>query len=84
MHAALESLGTEDFLVALPALRAAFAGFPPRERGAIAGLVAPLLGLAPAQRQQLLVLRQGAGALLDAKRIEAQALAWAREFGVQR
>jgi hypothetical protein len=84
VHAALESLGTEDFLVALPALRAAFAVFPPRERGAIAGLIAPLLGLAPAQRLQLLALRHGADALLDAKHIEAQAMAWAREFGVQR
>ncbi|WP_374436639.1 DUF5682 family protein [Inhella sp.] len=82
VHAALEGLGHEDFLVALPALRAAFAGFPPRERGAIADLVAPLLGLPPAQRQQLLKLRQGTQALLDAKRIEAQALAWAREHGV--
>ena len=64
-------------VLALPALRAAFADFPPRERGAIAERVAPLLGLPPAQRGRLLQLGPGAQALLDAKRIEAQALAWA-------
>lgn len=82
VHAALQALGDEDFLLALPALRAAFAGLPPRERGAIAARVAPLLGLAPAQQRRLLAVSPGAEALLDAKRIEAQALAWAREHGV--
>lgn len=82
VHVALQSLGDEDFLLALPALRAAFADFPPRERGAIAERVAPLLGLPPAQRGRLLQLGPGAQALLDAKRIEAQALAWASAHGV--
>lgn len=82
VHIALEAVGHEDFLVALPPLRAAFGWFPPRERGALAAHVAQLLGLATEQRLQLLTLRQGAGALLDAKRVEAQALQWAREFGV--
>jgi Family of unknown function (DUF5682) len=82
VHIALDAVGHEDFLVALPPLRAAFGWFPPRERGAIAEHVARLLGLNTAQRLQLMSLREGAGALLDAKRVQAQAMQWAREFGV--
>jgi Family of unknown function (DUF5682) len=82
VHIALDAVGHEDFLVALPPLRAAFGWFPPRERGAIAAHVARLLGLNSEQRLALTTLREGAGALLDAKRIEAQALQWAREFGL--
>jgi hypothetical protein len=84
VHAAVESMSTEDFLVALPQLRAAFSWFPPRERSTIAALVAKLLGLSSAERNQLVTLRQGADALVDAKRIEAQALAWAKALGVIR
>jgi hypothetical protein len=43
-----------------------------------------LLGLSSAERNQLVTLRQGADALVDAKRIEAQALAWAKALGVIR
>ncbi len=60
----------------------AFGWFPPRERGAIAAHVARLLGLDAGQQQRLLQLRDGSDALLDARRIEAQALAWAREIGL--
>lgn len=84
IHAALDSMGVEDFLVALPALRSALGWFPPRERGALAAHVAKLLGLNAGQQQRLLTLRDGGQALLDARRIEAQALAWAREYGVMR
>lgn len=82
VHAALEGMGDEDFLVALPQLRNAFAWFPPRERGALAAQVAALLGLGAAGQQQLLRLREGTAALLDARRIEAQALAWAQAIGL--
>lgn len=82
VHTALDAVGHEDFLVALPPLRAAFGWFPPRERGAIAEHVARLLGLPAGQRLQLLALRQGADALLDARRVEAQAMAWARGLGL--
>jgi hypothetical protein len=82
INAALESMSPEDFLVALPRLRAAFAWFPPRERGALGALIAGVLGLSHAERHQLLLLRQGADAFIDARRIEAQALAWARELGI--
>ncbi|HEY8880625.1 MAG TPA: DUF5682 family protein [Roseateles sp.] len=82
IHAAIEGMGVEDFLVALPSLRAALGWFPPRERGALALHVARLLGLGAGQQQRLLRLREGADALLDARRVEAQALAWAREIGL--
>jgi hypothetical protein len=82
IHAALDGMGVEDFLVALPALRAAIGWFPPRERGALAAHVAKLLGLHAGQQQRLLSLREGAEALLDIRRVEAQALAWAREIGL--
>ena len=82
VHTALDAVGHEDFLVALPPLRAAFGWFPPRERGAIAAHVARLLGLPADQHLQLVALRQGAEALLDARRVEAQALQWAREMGL--
>lgn len=82
VHIALDAVGHEDFLVALPPLRAAFGWFPPRERGAIAAHVARIIGLPTPQRVQLISLPQGAGALLDAKRVEAQALEWARAFGI--
>ncbi|TAG25651.1 MAG: hypothetical protein EAZ37_12105 [Burkholderiales bacterium] len=77
VHEALEGMGSDDFLVALPQLRAAFAWFPPRERGALAARVAALLGLSASEQSSLLSLRTGTQPLLDAKRIEAQALAWA-------
>lgn len=82
VHEAMEGMSTEDFLVALPQLRAAFGWFPPRERGAVAALVAKLLGLSAAEQSSLLALRSGMRGLLDAKRIEAQALAWARALEI--
>ncbi|WP_157604845.1 DUF5682 family protein [Rhizobacter sp. Root1238] len=82
IHAALDGMGVEDFLVALPALRSALGWFPPRERGALAAHVARLLGLDAGQRQRLLKLHDGTEALLDARRVEAQALAWAQQIGL--
>lgn len=82
IHAALDGMGVEDFLVALPALRAALGWFPPRERGALAAHVARLLGLDAGQRQRLLKLHDGTEALLDARRVEAQAMAWAQQIGL--
>lgn len=82
VHAAIDNMGTEDFLVALPSLRGAFGWFPPRERGALAAHAAKLLGLAAGEQQRLLSLRDGTQALLDARRIEAQALVWAKTIGV--
>ena len=84
VHGALVSLGDEDFLVALPQLRGAFACFPPRERAVLAEHVARLMGLGAGEHRKLLVLRGGPEAWVDARRIEAQALAWATTFGVTR
>lgn len=82
VQAALSGMGDEDFLVALPQLRAAFGWFPPRERGQLAALIARQLGLDRGHEQQLLALRGGIAGLLNGRRIEAQALAWARELGL--
>lgn len=80
VHETLVQLGDEDFLVALPALRAAFGWFPPRERGDIAAQAATLLGLTAPQRAQLTYLPQGGDWYLAARRAEAQAFAWAAEY----
>jgi hypothetical protein len=82
IQSALEAMSHEDFLIALPQLRGAFGWFPPRERGAIASRVAELLGLSQAEQFRLLRLPSDPDALLDAKKIEAQAMAWAKEIGL--
>ena len=82
VNATIATLDVADFLVALPALRAAFGWFPPRERGVLARRVAGLLELDAASRHRLLDLRGDGNALLDARHVEAQALAWASDFGV--
>lgn len=82
VNVAIDGLDVTDFLVALPALRAAFGWFPPRERGGVARRVAGLLGLEGTARHRLLDLRGDGDALVDARRVEAQALAWAARFGV--
>lgn len=82
VHETLAQLTDEDFLVALPALRAAFGWFPPRERGDIAAQAAALLGLAAPERARLTHLPQGGDRYLAARRAEALALAWAEEYGL--
>lgn len=82
VHATIIQLGDEDFLVALPALRAAFGWFPPRERGDIAAQAASLLGLAAPERAHLTQMPQGDAGYLTARRCEALALAWAAEYGL--
>ncbi|QTD46620.1 DUF5682 family protein [Ottowia testudinis] len=82
VHATLAQLSHDDFLVALPALRGAFAWFPPRERGDIAARVGALLGLTAPERTRLTQLSQGDNHYLRARAAEAQALAWARDCGL--
>lgn len=82
VHETLVQLADEDYLVALPALRAAFGWFPPRERGDIAAQAATLLGLAAPERARLTHLPQGGERYLAARRAEALALAWAAEYGL--
>lgn len=65
----LSGMSAEDFLVALPALRQAFAFFPPREREAIAGRLLARRGLAGTGRGLLRAVDDpvlvAAGLLLD-------------------
>ena len=82
LHAAVDAMDVEDFLVALPQLRGAFGWFPPRERGVIAARVAGLLGLSQSARGTLLSLPAGPQGLVTAKAVETQALVWARDYGV--
>lgn len=82
VHETLAHLGDEDFLVALPALRAAFGWFPPRERGDIAAQAATLLGLSAPERARLTHLPQGGENYLAARRSEALALEWAAKYGI--
>lgn len=83
IHAALSNMSNEDFLVALPQLRGAFGWFPPRERGYIAALIAKILGLNATEKTRLTALPQGETLLIDAKRIEAQALIWAEAYDIE-
>ena len=82
IQGALAAMTEADFLVLLPRLRAAFAWFPPRERGGIAARVAEVLGLSRSEEFRLLRLPGDGAGLLEAKRMEARALAWARAYGV--
>ena len=85
LHATLEAIGTEDFLTALPALRAAMGWLPPRERGALAALAARLMGGADGSSAGALLpalVASGRPDLLVTRRIEARAMAAARELGL--
>ncbi len=82
IHQALDSMSTEDYLVALPQLRGAFTWFPPRERAKLAAHAAALLGIESTSALQLLKLSGGTQRLLQAKQIEAAVDAWAAQFGV--
>ncbi len=83
IHAALESMSTEDFLVALPQLRGAFAWFPPRERAKLAEHAAELLGIQGSQKRSLMQLTGGTQRLLAAKAVEANVDAWALAHGLE-
>ncbi|MDO9568600.1 MAG: DUF5682 family protein [Hydrogenophaga sp.] len=82
LHDTLAQMSHQDFIAALPALREAFAWFPPRERGHMAAQVAGLLGLSAPERNQLTQLPQGGALYLHARRTESQALAWAQACGL--
>lgn len=82
IHDVIAQIGHEDFLVAMPSLRAAFAWFPARERSALATLIAKHVGLPSGAHHQLLIKHTTAAALLDAKQIEAQASIWAQQIGL--
>jgi hypothetical protein len=72
----------EDFLIALPALRQAFAYFPPRERLAIAEGVLALGGLERADPMLLLRATVDEKTVRRAAAVERQAAATAVRFGL--
>lgn len=64
--------GDEEFLVALPALRQAFNWFPPRERAAIAEIVARLHGRGSGLAAALLTLPEDVGAAARGAAVQAR------------
>jgi hypothetical protein len=83
MDEAISGLGREDFLVALPALRQAFAFFPPREKLAIAEAVLARHGAAGHDPSALLVVGVDPAAAREGMRIDAQLDALARRYGLE-
>ena len=73
-------MSQEDFLIALPKLRGAFGWYPPREHGAIARRIVDVQGLS--QSEQLLRLPSNPEDLLNAKKIEALAVDWAKAIAL--
>ncbi len=72
----------QDFLIALPALRQAFAYFPPRERLAIAEAVLEIGGQAGADPMALLRAPVDAGVVQRGAEIDAAGAALAARFGL--
>lgn len=79
----VSSLGEHDFFVALPALRQAFAYFPPRERLAIAErLVGPGVDGLAVDPMTLLSTTADADTVIRGVALEERALALAARFGL--
>jgi Family of unknown function (DUF5682) len=87
IHLALDSMSTNDFLVALPQLRGAFSWFPPRERGQLALHVAQLLnlptGVSTASQSALLTRPIDVDTMVLAKQVEAMVDAWIGQYGIK-
>ncbi len=73
----------DDFLVAIPSLRMAFAWFPPREREEIARQVLRLHGGDGADARRLTKLEVSAEVTMSGLQIEAEVDAVARRFGLE-
>lgn len=71
-----------EFLIALPALRQAFAWFPPRERGELAHEIARRHGRGLADASRLTHLPAPFQQLVDARELEARVLARAKQYGL--
>ncbi|GKS93085.1 DUF5682 family protein [Acidovorax sp. SUPP2825] len=85
MDRRIRALDDEDFVQALPALRAAFAWLPPRERGQLAGQVLSLHGAQHLPRRTLTATTPGAlppEALARARAGEAAAAARLAAWGI--
>jgi len=72
----------DDFLIAIPSLRMAFAWFPPREREAIARQVLGLHGGEVADARRLVRLEIGADVAMSGLKVDAEVDALARRFGL--
>jgi hypothetical protein len=82
MDQALTALGREDFLIALPALRQAFAFFPPREKLAIAEAVLARHGAAGHDPTTLLHAAVDPASVQQGMRVDTQLDALARRYGL--
>ncbi len=75
--------GDDEFLVALPALRQAFNWFPPRERAAIAEMVARLHGRGSGLAAALLTLPDDIGAAARGAALQARVRATLERWGLR-
>jgi hypothetical protein len=82
LDAAVCAYVDDEFLIALPALRQAFAWFPPRERGALALEIAQRHGKGTAEAQRLTRLPASVQQLIGARELEASVLARAKRYGL--
>lgn len=85
MDRRIQALDDDDFVLALPALRAAFAWLPPRERGQLAGQVLSLHGARHLPRSALMAATPGAlppEAMARARAGEAAAAARLAAWGI--
>jgi hypothetical protein len=82
MDETLAGLGREDFLIALPALRQAFAFFPPREKLAIAEAILARHDEAGHDPASLLWLAVDAADAREGMRIDARLDELARRYGL--
>jgi hypothetical protein len=82
MDEALTSLGREDFLVALPALRQAFTFFPPREKLVIAEAVLARHAAVGHDPMSLLLTAVDPASAREGMRIDGQLDALARRYGL--
>jgi hypothetical protein len=82
LDAVVETLGQQDFLIAIPALRLAFGYFPPREKEKIAEQVLALRGGAPAAARDLLVLKLDPETTIRGMNLDAAVRATARRYGL--
>lgn len=75
--------GDDEFLVALPALRQAFSWFPPRERAAIAEMVARLHGRGSGLAAALLTLPEDVGSAARGAALQARVRETLKRWGLE-
>ena len=83
LDALVAGYGDDEFLVALPALRQAFNWFPPRERAAIAEMVARLHGRGSGLAAALLTLPDDVGAAARGAALQARVREAMRRWGLE-